>query len=54
MALLTASSIGVIGGADGPTVIYTTGHAPLLLFIAIAICMTAIILLVFWALRRRK
>lgn len=49
-----ASAVGVIGGADGPTVIYTTDSTPFILWIAIAICVAAIALLAFLALRRRK
>lgn len=56
MALFAAHpfTVGVIGGADGPTVIYTTDPRPFLIWIAIAICVVAIVLLVFLALRRRK
>lgn len=47
-----AASIGIIGGADGPTVIFVAGKTGLLLHIGVAIL--AAVLVAFFVLRRRK
>ena len=36
-----ASSIGIIGGADGPTAIYITGHPPMRVITAVFASLTA-------------
>lgn len=43
-------SIGVIGGADGPTAIFITGSFPWGLLLLAAICAAAVI----WFFKRKK
>jgi Na+-transporting methylmalonyl-CoA/oxaloacetate decarboxylase beta subunit len=45
-----AYSIGVIGGADGPTAIFVTGRFPWELLLLGAICVGAVI----WYFKRKK
>lgn len=45
-----AQSIGIIGGADGPTVLFVTGRFPWEIIILAAVCIAAII----WFLKRKK
>ncbi len=45
-----AVSIGIIGGADGPTAIFVTGRFPWEIILLAAVCITAII----WFKRRKK
>lgn len=47
-----AASIAIIGGADGPTVIFVAGKTGLLLYIGAAIL--AAVLIAFFLLCRRK
>ena len=45
-----AASIGIIGGADGPTAIFVTGRFPWELFLLTALCIGAVI----WFMKRKK
>ena len=45
-----AYSIGVIGGADGPTAIFVTGRFPWELLLLAAFCVGAVI----WYFKRKK
>ena len=45
-----AYSIGIIGGADGPTAIFVTGRFPW----EIALAATALIAIVIWFVVKRK
>lgn len=49
-----ASSIGVIGGADGPTAVFVTGNYPLWFPVIIAVAIVAMFLLIFWLVKRNK
>lgn len=48
-----AASIGIIGGADGPTAIFITGDIQALVLGVLAVAMLAVTGIVF-ALRKRK
>ena len=45
-----AHSIGIIGGADGPTAIFVTGRFPF----EIVLLMAAGLIILIWLLRRKK
>ena len=49
-----ASSIGIIGGADGPTSILITGPAPGRLVLAAGIVLAAAAVVVWLVIRHRK
>lgn len=50
-----ASSVGVIGGADGPTAIFVSGNAfPLIVVVAAAVVLAVIILLAVVLSRRGR
>ena len=45
-----AYSIGIIGGADGPTAVFVTGRFPWEIIVLAVICIGAI----FWLRKRKK
>lgn len=45
-----AYSIGIIGGADGPTAIFVTGRFPWEILLLAAVCIAAVI----WYFKRKK
>ena len=45
-----AYSIGIIGGADGPTAIFLTGRFPWEIIIAAALIVAAVV----WLIKRKK
>ena len=45
-----AYSIGIIGGADGPTAIFVTGRFPWEILLLAAVCIAAVI----WYFKRSK
>ncbi|MGO5115081.1 hypothetical protein ACTQ33_08600 [Candidatus Avoscillospira sp. LCP25S3_F1] len=47
-------SLGVIGGADGPTAVFVAGQTELLLFVLALVGIAVLIVLVVRFLRRRK
>jgi len=47
---MTASSIGIIGGADGPTAVFITGRFPWEIILLGILCIGAAI----WIKKRRK
>ena len=48
--MIEAQSIGIIGGADGPTAIFITGRFPWEIVLLVGICIAAII----WFKKRKK
>ena len=48
------SSIGIIGGADGPTAIMVSGDSSFLLFTAAAVAVIAVIIILIFILKRRN
>lgn len=48
--MVLSHSIGVIGGADGPTAIFVTGRFPWEIILLAAACIAAAI----WLLKRKK
>ena len=49
-----AASIGIIGGADGPTAIFVAGKTGLIFYAGIALALAALILLGMALWRKRK
>jgi Na+-transporting methylmalonyl-CoA/oxaloacetate decarboxylase beta subunit len=47
---MTTHSIGIIGGADGPTAIFITGRFPWEIIVLIVVCIIAAI----WFFKRKK
>lgn len=45
----TAFSIGIIGGADGPTAIFVTGRFP----VEIILLAAGLVILIFWLSRKK-
>ena len=45
-----AYSIGIIGGADGPTVVFITGNFPLEMLLIIGMIIVAVV----WFIKKRK
>ncbi len=45
--------IGIIGGADGPTVVFISGVSPFSIA-AIVIALIAVIGVIIWSIRKRK
>lgn len=50
MLMKEAASIGIIGGADGPTAIFVAGRFPWEIVILAVICIAAVI----WLRKRKK
>ena len=48
--MLEANSIGIIGGADGPTAVFITGRFPWEILILAAVCIGVLI----WFKKRKK
>ena len=49
-----ASSIGIIGGADGPTAIFVTGKLPLFALLAAGLAAAAVLALLIWLFLKRR
>jgi len=49
-----AASIGIIGGADGPTAIFIAGKTGFVFYLGLALAMLALILLAAILIRKRK
>ena len=47
---MEAYSIGIIGGADGPTAIFVTGRFPWEIILVAAVCIIAVV----WFIKRKK
>ena len=47
-----AASIGIIGGADGPTAIFVAGQTGAMLYVGIALLVAALILLAVYIFRK--
>lgn len=54
MNLFANSSIGIIGGADGPTAIMVANGSSFFLFIALAVAAIAVIIILIILLKRRN
>lgn len=48
------NSIGIIGGADGPTAIMVSGDFPTFLFVALAIAVISLIIVSVILIKRRR
>ena len=44
--MMNSHSIGIIGGADGPTAVFVTGHFPWEVVVLIGICIIGLILFI--------
>ncbi len=53
-ASASESSIGIIGGADGPTAIMVSGDFPTFLFIALAIAVISLVIVSIILIKRRR
>lgn len=48
------SSIGIIGGADGPTAIFVSGSNPAFLYIALAVAVISLVAVAAILIRKRR
>ena len=49
---MQASSIGIIGGADGPTAVYTASKSPVIIIIAVVLGVSAVVAVLLFKKRR--